>query len=116
MVDADLFPEDAEEMKPMRDNEANDRKYSSTEGGQAVAAPVVVSDLRIQIHIKLLFVKSFLKQFVDIIIYNTRNQIFHAGGKDTKTIRSLFDSSKCSKYKILKGSIESTIKVLLQAT
>ena len=49
LVDADLFPEDAEEMKPMRENEANDRKYSSTEGGQAVAAPVVVSVLRIQL-------------------------------------------------------------------
>ena len=52
MVDADLFPEDAEEMKPMRENEANDRKYSSTEGGQAAAAPVVVSVLRIQVPMK----------------------------------------------------------------
>ena len=52
LVDADLFPEDAEEMKPMRENEANDRKYSSTEGGQAVAAPVVVSVLRIQVPIE----------------------------------------------------------------
>ena len=72
MVDADLFPEDAEEMKPMRENEANDRKYSSTEGGQAVAAPVVVSVLRILVPVKRHFLK-FLKQFVDIIIYNTRN-------------------------------------------
>ena len=52
MVDADLFPEDAEEMKPMRENEANDRKYSSTEGGQAVAAPVVVRILQIQVPVK----------------------------------------------------------------
>ena len=57
LVDADLFPEDAEEMKPMRDNEANDRKYSSTEGGQAVAAPVVVSVLRIQVPVKRHFFK-----------------------------------------------------------
>ena len=70
MVDADLFPEDAEEMKPMRDNEANDRKYSSTEGGQAVAAPVVVRILRIQLPFKRHFL--YLKQFVDILIYNTR--------------------------------------------
>ena len=70
MVDADLFPEDAEEMKPMRDNEANDRKYSSTEGGQAVAAPVVVRILRIQLPFKRHFL--ILKQFVDILICNTR--------------------------------------------
>ena len=69
-MDADLFPEDAEEMKPMRDNEANDRKYSSTEGGQAVAAPVVVRILRIQLPFKRHFFN--LKQFVDILIYNTR--------------------------------------------
>ena len=55
LVDADLFPEDAEEMKPMRENEANDRKYSSTEGGQAVAAPVVVSVLRIQYPLNVIF-------------------------------------------------------------
>ena len=72
LVDADLFPEDAEEMKPMRENEANDRKYSSTEGGQAVAAPVVVSVLRIQLPMTHHCFK-FLKEFVDIIIYNTRN-------------------------------------------
>ena len=72
LVDADLFPEDAEEMKPMRENEANDRKYSSTEGGQAVAAPVVVSVIRFQVPFKRHFLK-FLKQFVDIIIYNTQN-------------------------------------------
>ena len=71
LVDADLFPEDAEEMKPMRDNEANDRKYSSTEGGQAVAAPVVVRILRIQLPFKRHFLK-FLKQFVDVLIYNTQ--------------------------------------------
>ena len=57
MVDADLFPEDAEEMKPMRDNEPNDRKYSSTEGGQAVAAPAVVRILQIQVPVKRDFFK-----------------------------------------------------------
>ena len=43
IVDPELLPTDAEEMKPMRDGDANDRTYNSTEGGESVVAPVVVS-------------------------------------------------------------------------
>ena len=42
IVDTELLPTDAEEMKPMRDGEANDRTYNSTEGGESVVAPAVV--------------------------------------------------------------------------
>ena len=41
IVDPELLPTDAEEMKPMRDGDAN--TYNSTEGGESVVAPVVVS-------------------------------------------------------------------------
>ena len=42
IVDPELLPTDAEEMKPMRDGDANDRTYNST-GGESVIAPAVVS-------------------------------------------------------------------------
>ena len=45
IVDPELLPTDAEEMKPMRDGDANDRTYNSTEGGESVVAPAVVSFL-----------------------------------------------------------------------
>ena len=49
IVDPELLPTDAEEMKPMRDGDANNATYNSTEGGESVVAPAVVGFLILMI-------------------------------------------------------------------